>query len=91
MPLHKDFDWFMDTAAGSRHEHDPQDATPYDCPNPPHLLEDFVDLVASSLNRDRSMGDEAEILEIEQHGLYGLRLKMASGQIFLIRIGLDPI
>lgn len=57
----------------------------------PHKLEDFVDLVASVFNRDRTMGDEAEILEIEQHGLYGLRLIMGSGQIFLIQVGLEPL
>jgi hypothetical protein len=69
---------------------DPQDATEWDCPNPPHRLEDFVDLIVDQINRDRSLGDEAEILDIEQEGLYGLRLKMASGQVFLIRIGLEP-
>lgn len=69
---------------------DPQDATPYDCPNPPHKLEDFVNLIAQVLNRDPSMGDETEIREIEEDGPYALRLKMASGQIFLIRVGLEP-
>src|ERR1700720_3365653 len=52
--------------------------------NPPHKLEDFVNLIAGVLRRDPSMGDEADIIDIEQHGLYGLRLKMGSGQIFLI-------
>jgi hypothetical protein len=70
---------------------DPQDATEYDCPNPPHKLEDFVNLIAAMINRDRSMGDEAEVQDIEEDGRYGLRLKMASGQIFLIRVGLEPL
>lgn len=55
-----------------------------------HKLEEFVDLIASLINRDRSMGDEAEVLDIEQSGQYGLRLKMANGQIFLIRVGIEP-
>jgi hypothetical protein len=57
---------------------------------PLHTLEEFVDLITAAINRDRSMGDEADVLDIEQDGLYGLRLKMGSGQIFLIRIGLEP-
>ena len=68
---------------------DPQDATEYDSPNPPHKLEDFVNLVASMIDRDRSMGDNTEVLDIAEDGRYGLRLKMASGQIFLIRVGLE--
>lgn len=55
-----------------------------------HKLEDFVGFIAGLINRDRSMGDEADVLEIEEAGLYGLRLKMASGQIFLIRVGIEP-
>lgn len=69
---------------------DPQDATEYDSPYPPHKLEDFVNLIAAMINRDRSMGDETEVQDIEENGRYGLRLKMASGQIFLIQVGLEP-
>ena len=61
MPRHEDYDWFMDTGGPKM---DPQDATAYDCPNPPHKLEDFVNLIAGMVNRDRSMGDETEVLDI---------------------------
>jgi hypothetical protein len=69
---------------------DPQRATEYDRPNPPHKLEDFVDLIARMIRRDPSMGDETAVLDIEESGPHALRLKMASGQIFLIRVGLEP-
>lgn len=55
-----------------------------------HKLDDFVALVVAMLNRDRSMGDETDIVDIAADGLYGLRLKLSSGQIFLIRVGVEP-
>lgn len=55
-----------------------------------HRLEDFVNLIAAMINRDRSMGDEADVQDIEEAGPYALRIKMASGQVFLIRVGVEP-
>jgi hypothetical protein len=53
-------------------------------------LEDFLDQVVSAINRDRSLGDEVDVQEIEQSGLYGVRVKLTNGQSFLVRVGLDP-
>lgn len=52
-------------------------------------LEKFLDFVCAKLRRPNVLGDEARVRELEQDGLYGVRVKLESGQIFTLRVGAE--
>jgi hypothetical protein len=52
-------------------------------------LDEFLDFVCAKLRRPNVLGDQSRVRELEQDGLYGVRVKLESGQIFTLRVGIE--
>jgi hypothetical protein len=52
-------------------------------------LEEFLDFVCAKLQSPKVLGDQERVRELEQDGLYGIRVKLESGQIFTLRVGAE--
>lgn len=68
---------------------DPQNATAFDCPNPPVPAEDFADMLAASINRDPSMGDECDVETVEHRGSR-LTVHIKGGTVLIVDVRAAP-